>query len=245
MLPFVRHYHSTPLITPFLPACSTFSLAACSLAMSHFVVIGASSGVGLQVAKNLAEKGHEVTATYHRHPKELPGVSYVPLDVLNETPDFSFLPPVVHGLVYCPGSIQLKPFARIKEADFLADYALQVTGAVKVLQAALPALKAAGNASVVLYSTVAVQMGLPFHSLVAASKGAVEGLTRALAAELAPVIRVNCIAPSLTDTPSQPAFSIHPKSGKQLHSVIRLNALARPKTLPVSPAFFSPTIRPG
>jgi NAD(P)-dependent dehydrogenase (short-subunit alcohol dehydrogenase family) len=169
--------------------------------MSHFVVIGASSGVGLQVAKNLAEKGHAVTATYHRHQHEVPGLSYSPLDVLNETPDFSFLPPVIHGLVYCPGSIQLKPFARIKEADFMADYALQLTGAVKVLQAALPALKAAGNASVVLYSTVAVQMGLPFHSLVSASKGAVEGLTRALAAELAPVIRVNCIAPSLTDTP--------------------------------------------
>jgi NAD(P)-dependent dehydrogenase (short-subunit alcohol dehydrogenase family) len=169
--------------------------------MSHFVVIGASSGIGLQVAKNLAEKGHGVTATYHRHPQEAPGISYVPFDVLNESADFSFLPPVINGLVYCPGSIQLKPFARIKEADFLADYALQVTGAVKVLQAALPALKAAGNASVVLYSTVAVQMGLPFHSLVSASKGAVEGLTRALAAELAPAIRVNCIAPSLTNTP--------------------------------------------
>ncbi len=169
--------------------------------MFHFVVIGASSGIGLAVAKSLAEKGHAVTATYNRHLPSVPGIEFHHLDVLNAATDFSFLPPVIHGLVYCPGAIQLKPFARLKAADFLADYNLQVVGAVTALQAALPALKAAGQSAVVLYSTVAVQLGLPFHSLVSASKGAIEGLTRALAAELAPGIRVNCIAPSLTDTP--------------------------------------------
>jgi NAD(P)-dependent dehydrogenase (short-subunit alcohol dehydrogenase family) len=103
--------------------------------------------------------------------------------------------------VYCPGSINLRPFERIKPADFEADFKLQVTGAIKVLQLVLPRLKKSANASIVLFSTVAVQSGLPFHTQVSISKGAIEGLTRALAAEYAPKIRVNCIAPSLTDTP--------------------------------------------
>jgi NAD(P)-dependent dehydrogenase (short-subunit alcohol dehydrogenase family) len=104
-------------------------------------------------------------------------------------------------LPYCPGSINLRPFERIKPIDFEIDYKLQVIGAIKIIQAVLPKLKKAENASIVLFSTVAVQSGFPFHTQVAASKGAIEGLTKALAAEYAPKIRVNCIAPSLTDTP--------------------------------------------
>jgi NAD(P)-dependent dehydrogenase (short-subunit alcohol dehydrogenase family) len=115
--------------------------------------------------------------------------------------DLSFLPDQIDGLVYCPGSIQLKPFARMSTDDFLSDYQLNVIGFVKVLQACLPKLKKSTTASVVLFSTVAVQTGMNFHSLVSTSKGAIEGLTKALAAEFAPVIRVNAIAPSLTDTP--------------------------------------------
>ena len=95
----------------------------------------------------------------------------------------------------------MRPFARIQPSDFLQDFNLQVGGAVKVIQAALPALKNSGSASIILFSTVAVQLGLNFHTQVAASKGAIEGLTKALSAELAPNIRVNCIAPSLTNTP--------------------------------------------
>ena len=111
------------------------------------------------------------------------------------------LPDRLDGIVYCPGSINLKPFSRIKPEEFLADFNLQVVGAVKLIQQVLPLLRKSANPSVVLFSTVAVQKGLPFHSQVSASKGAIEGLTRALAAEFAPSIRVNCIAPSLTDTP--------------------------------------------
>ena len=81
------------------------------------------------------------------------------------------------------------------------DFNLQVIGAIKVIQAIMPKLKKAENASIVLFSTVAVQTGFSFHSQVSASKGAIEGLTKALAAEFAPKIRINCIAPSLTDTP--------------------------------------------
>jgi NAD(P)-dependent dehydrogenase (short-subunit alcohol dehydrogenase family) len=104
-------------------------------------------------------------------------------------------------MVYCPGKINLKPFARLKPEDFIEDYKIQVLGAIKAIQLLLPKLKKSSSPSIVLFSTVAVQTGFSFHSIVSSSKGAIEGLTRALAAELAPSIRINCIAPSITDTP--------------------------------------------
>lgn len=171
--------------------------------MQHYLIIGGSSGIGQQLATQLADAGHSVIATYNTHPPVTtnPLISYHPLNVVEESFALDFLPDALDGLVYCPGSINLRPFERIKSADFEADYKLQVIGAIKVMQLVLPRLKQAGNASIVLFSTVAVQSGLPFHTQVAASKGAIEGLTRALAAEYAPKVRVNCIAPSLTNTP--------------------------------------------
>ena len=171
--------------------------------MLSYVIIGASSGIGKQLALQLSAGGNRVVGTYFKTPPQhLPQeIVMHPLNVLEENPDFSFLPEKVDGLVYCPGSINLKPFARITPTDFINDYALQVVGAVKVLQATLPKLKQAEQARIVLFSTVAVQLGLNFHAQVASSKGAIEGLTRSLAAEFSPKIRVNCIAPSLTDTP--------------------------------------------
>lgn len=171
--------------------------------MKNYLVIGASSGIGKQLAHDLKDAGHNVYATYNSNPVAAtePGLKYHALNVLDDSLNLDFLPPQLDGLVYCPGSINLKPFARIRPEQFTEDFNLQVVGAVKVIQQALPKLKAAANASIVLFSTVAVQSGFNFHAQVAASKGAVEGLTRSLAAELAPKIRVNCIAPSLTDTP--------------------------------------------
>ena len=170
--------------------------------MGNFLVIGASSGIGNAIALQLIKEGHEVYGTFNSHPIEsVQNFNTHHLNVLDESIDFSFIPTTLHGLVYCPGTINLRPFARIQPSDFLQDFNLQVGGAVKVIQAALPALKNSGSASILLFSTVAVQLGLNFHTQVAASKGAVEGLTKALSAELAPNIRVNCIAPSLTDTP--------------------------------------------
>jgi NAD(P)-dependent dehydrogenase (short-subunit alcohol dehydrogenase family) len=170
--------------------------------MGNFLVIGASSGIGNAITTQLIKEGHTIYGTYNTHPMEAaqPLITHY-LNVLDESIDFSFLPDTLHGLIYCPGTINLRPFARIQASDFTQDFNLQVGGAIKVIQASLPALKNAGNASIILFSTVAVQLGLNFHSQVAASKGAIEGLTRALSAELAPSIRVNCIAPSLTDTP--------------------------------------------
>ena len=128
-------------------------------------------------------------------------LSYHQLNVLNETLNLDFLPDTLEGIAYCPGSINLKPFARIAPEDFVDDYKLQVVGAIRVIQSLFAKLRKSGSGSIVLFSTIAVQNGFPYHSQVSASKGAIEGLTKALAAEFSPMIRINCIAPSLTDTP--------------------------------------------
>ena len=194
--------------------------------MATYVIIGASSGIGLALAQKLSGEGHQVFGTYRNtSPPANTQIEFYPLDVLTETPDFSFFPRVIDGLVYCPGLVNLKPFARITPAQFTEDYQLQVVGAIKCIQAALPALKAAPQSAIVLFSTVAVQTGFNFHSLVSASKGAVEGLTRALSAELAPKIRVNAIAPSITDTPLVNALMNSPEKREghaQRHPLKRL-----------------------
>lgn len=167
----------------------------------NILIVGASSGIGRQTAIQLAAEGHRVYGTFHKSQvEEENNISYHQLNILGDKSDFSFIPQKLDALLYCPGSISLRPFGRIKPEDFVADFQLQVGGAIKTIQAALPMLKNSESASIVLFSTVAVQLGLGFHSQVAASKGAIEGLCRALAAEFAPKIRVNCIAPSLTDT---------------------------------------------
>ena len=171
--------------------------------MGNYLIIGASSGIGKQLATQLSEAGHQVIGTYFKDDmsSENNKVQYHYLNVLDENINLPFIPEIIDGIIYCPGSINLRSFSRIQPADFTADFNLQVTGAVKVIQHVLPKLRNSENASIILFSTIAVQSGLPFHSQVASSKGAIEGLTKALAAELSPKIRVNCIAPSLTDTP--------------------------------------------
>lgn len=171
--------------------------------MQNYLIIGGSSGIGKQLAIQLSESGKQVIATFNKtEPSfENPYIDFHHLNVLEETLSVDFLPDELAGLVYCPGSINLRPFERIKPADFETDYKLQVIGAIKVIQLVLQRVKKSENASIVLFSSVAVQTGLAFHTQVASSKGALEGLTKSLAAEYAPKIRVNCIAPSLTDTP--------------------------------------------
>lgn len=170
--------------------------------MKNFFIIGGSSGIGRALSKQLTTAGNQVYGTYYKNqPNDVqPNEHFTFLDVTNENLNLDFLPETIDGLIYCPGSINLLPFARIKPADFIADFNLQVLGAIKVIQATLPKLKKGQEPSIVLFSTVAVQTGFNFHSQVALSKGAIEGLTKSLAAEFAPTIRVNAIAPSLTDT---------------------------------------------
>ncbi|MCB2220476.1 MAG: SDR family oxidoreductase [Bacteroidetes bacterium] len=170
--------------------------------MKNYFIVGGSSGIGNAIVRGLLNQGHKVFTTYNDHAMdEKDNLVARPLNVLDDNNNMDFLPDRLDGMVYCPGSIMLRPFHRIKPESFIADFQLQVMGAINILQQILPRMKAADQASVVLFSTVAVQKGFNFHSQVAVSKGAIEGLTRSLAAEWAPTIRVNAIAPSLTDTP--------------------------------------------
>jgi NAD(P)-dependent dehydrogenase (short-subunit alcohol dehydrogenase family) len=166
--------------------------------LATYIIVGASHGIGASTAYNLLAAGHSVinisrtsNAACENHVWDansedaLPGIEGS-----------------IAGIVYSPGSIVLKPFHRLSQEDFKSDFQLNVLGAVKTIQAYLPNLKQNGGGSIVLYSTVAVQTGMGFHASIASSKGAIEGLTRSLAAELASQqIRVNAIAPSLTNTP--------------------------------------------
>ncbi|MEQ9468225.1 MAG: SDR family oxidoreductase [Ekhidna sp.] len=168
----------------------------------NYIVVGGSSGIGFELTKQLAEVGHQVTVLSRSKGElgTLSNVHYIEYDVTaNEDPKIEM--DTIDGIAYCPGTINLKPFHGLKSHDFQQDFEVNVLGAVKTLQFVLKQLKKSESASIVFFSTVAVQQGMPFHSSVAASKGAIEGLTRSLAAELAPKIRVNCIAPSITDTP--------------------------------------------
>jgi len=170
------------------------------LMSKHIAIIGGTSGIGRATIVLLKSKEY-ILHVACRSPEKLAdlGISSQAFDAT--TPGSLVWPEKLDGLIYFPGMIQLKPFHRLTAEDFQKDFQVNLLGAVAALQSALPALKASGNASVVLFSTVAVSQGMPMHASIASAKGAVEGLTRSLAAEWAPVIRVNAIAPSLTDTP--------------------------------------------
>lgn len=169
----------------------------------NILVVGGSSGIGLKLVNMLATQGAKVynaSRTKSEHWSE--SIIHIPIDVLS---DFDILaeniPENLHGLVYAVGSINLKPFSRYTEEDFINDYKLNVTGAARSIQLAYKSLRNAGTSSIVLLSSVAAKTGMPYHASIAAAKGGVESLALSLAAEFAPQnIRVNVVAPSLTDT---------------------------------------------
>ncbi len=167
--------------------------------MKTYIFAGASSSVAVAAAQQLIAAGHRVIGISTHD-----AVGTYTEQYQLESYTAGQLPAItgpVDGLVYFPGTISLKPFRGLSEADFLTDYRINCLGAVAVIQQYLASLKQAGSASVVLFSSVAAQRGMPYHASIAMAKAAIEGLTRSLAAEFAPAIRVNCIAPSLTDTP--------------------------------------------
>lgn len=166
--------------------------------MNRLIVIGGSKGIGNAIVSSLLSSYDEVVNISRTEPEQTASnLTHYNCDVLNdELPEFDS----ADGLVYCPGSINLKPINRLSIDDFKNDFDINVLGAVKAIQKYLPALKNGNKPSVLLFSTVAAKLGMPFHASVAASKSAVEGLTKSLGAELAPTIRVNAIAPTVTDT---------------------------------------------
>jgi len=168
----------------------------------NLLVIGGSSGVGLEIVRQLSLNGDHVFVASRGQGglAGLTGVTCQVYDVTDREAKLS-LPERLDGLVYCPGTIQLKLFGRLSDEDFQQEMEVNFFGAVRAIRQAHASLKSAPLASIVLFSTVAVGTGLPYHAGIASAKGALEGLARTLAAEFAPKIRVNCLALSLTDTP--------------------------------------------
>jgi len=187
------------------------------MSKSNYLIVGGSSGIGLEIVNQLSGRGDHVTVISRSRGQlaQTEGVEHLALDVTRDDLDSIVLPDVLDGLAYCPGTIRLKPFRRLGNEDLLEDLQVNYLGAVRIIQACLTRLrKAPEGGAVVLFSTVAVQTGMPFHASIAGAKGAVEGLTRSLAAELAPHIRFNAIAPSLTDTPLAQDLLVSPEKRK-------------------------------
>ncbi|MEM9052919.1 MAG: SDR family oxidoreductase [Bacteroidota bacterium] len=175
----------------------------------NYLVVGGSTGIGKEISDKLLEEGHHVIVASRSATTRLSSsgnLSVHDVDATDPNADWSFLPESLDGVVYCGGSINLKPFKRLKNEDFIQDYTVNVLGAVNTVQACLKSFKNTESSSVVLFSSVAAERGLNFHASISAAKGAVEGLTKSLSAELAPTVRVNCVALSLTDTPMAEAL---------------------------------------
>lgn len=166
--------------------------------MGKIIIVGGSKGIGLAILEGLLESGHEVTNISRTTPEiQHSNLTHHSRDVLE-----GVLPGITAAdtLIYCPGSINLKPIARLSIDDFKNDFEINVLGAVKAIQTYLPILKKGNSPSILLFSTVASKLGMPFHASIATAKSGIEGLVKSLGAELAPTIRVNAIAPTVTDT---------------------------------------------
>ena len=165
--------------------------------MKKILVIGGSKGIGKAIVASLLEENKVINISRTEPTENHQNLTHYSCDVLvDELPEIEGL----DTLIYCPGSINLKPISRLKLEDFRQDFEINVIGAVKAIQQYLPILKKGKNPSILLFSTVAAKLGMPYHASVAAAKSGVEGLVKSLGAELAPIIRVNGIAPTVTDT---------------------------------------------
>jgi 3-oxoacyl-[acyl-carrier protein] reductase len=170
--------------------------------MKNYLIVGAGSGIGFQVAQTLSNE-HKIIAL-SRSEKQLtglPNTTFYACDISEEQPNFPVIDGSIDGIIYCPGTINLKPFRALKNEDYLNEWNINVMGAIKTIRHYLPQLQQGVKPGIVLFSSVAAQSGMPFHASIASAKGAVEALTRSLAAEFAPTIRVNAVAPSITLTP--------------------------------------------
>ena len=165
--------------------------------METIVIVGGSKGIGNAIVKTLVETKKVINISRTTPDFSHDNFTHHNCDILKDE-----LPIIenIDGLVYCPGSINLKPVSRLTLNDFREDFEINVIGAVKAIQKYLDALKKGNQTSIVLFSTVASKLGMPYHASIATSKSGIEGLVKSLGAELAPTIRVNAIAPTVTDT---------------------------------------------
>ena len=165
--------------------------------MKTIIVVGGSKGIGKAIIEKLIPNYLIIKLSRSKPHIEHQNLKHYNCDVLSDE-----LPAIerADGLIYCPGSINLKPFKRLSLDDFRTDFEINVIGAVRSIQAYAPALVQSENGSIVLFSTVATAMGMPFHASVSTAKSAVEGLMKSVAADLAPKVRVNAIAPTITQT---------------------------------------------
>jgi NAD(P)-dependent dehydrogenase (short-subunit alcohol dehydrogenase family) len=165
--------------------------------MKTIVLVGGSKGIGKAIVGNLVDS-HKVINLSRTPPEYTHGnLTHYNVDILkDDLPEITAL----DAIVYCPGSINLKPISRLSLEDFREDFELNVIGAVKAIQKYLEVLKKGQHPSVLLFSTVASKLGMPYHASIATAKSGVEGLVKSLGAELAPTIRINAIAPTVTDT---------------------------------------------
>ncbi len=165
--------------------------------MKNIVIIGGSKGIGNAILRYAIEDNNVINISRNLPEISHPNLTNYQLDVLvSELPDIE----QVDVLIYCPGSINLKPIMSLGIDDFRNDFEINVIGAVKSIQKYLPTLKIGTNPSIILFSTVAAKLGMPFHASIATAKSGVEGLVKSLGAELAPTVRVNAIAPTITET---------------------------------------------
>jgi 3-oxoacyl-[acyl-carrier protein] reductase len=173
--------------------------------MKNIVLIGGSYGIGLAIAE-LMQNECQLYILARTAPQTTVQATYIPFNAHTDELPLEQLPATIDGFVYCPGSINLRPFRGLKMENFEQDMQINFFQMVRCLQAIMPKLTSSTSASVVLFSSVAASMGMPFHSSIAAAKAAVEGFAKAIAAEYAPQLRVNVIAPSLTHTPLADKF---------------------------------------
>lgn len=165
--------------------------------MKTYIIVGGSKGIGQAIIQELLEYAKVINISRTPPKYSHDNLTHYDCDVLSdELPDIE----LADGLVYCPGSINLKPLKRLRLDDFRSDYEINVVGAVKSIQKYLGILKKGNDPSILLFSTVAAKLGMPFHASIAAAKSGVEGLVKSLGAEMATTLRINAIAPTVTNT---------------------------------------------
>jgi len=203
----------------------------------NILLVGGSSGIGYQISELLNEDHNIIVASRNIGDLDSDQITHLEFDVLKDDISELDLPDTIDGLVYCPGSIDLKPFKMIKPENFEEEMNLNFFGLVRSVRGVLDKLKNSDQASLVFFSTVAVKVGMPFHTNVAAAKGAIEGFAKSLAAEYAPSFRVNVIAPSLTDTPLAEKLLSNDDKRKKMDQRHPLKRVGEPKDIANLAAF--------